>query len=264
MQRLHVDDLTGWLLENEEGWEVIKVPATAPFDMSYQIGKEIKQLKQGELLNPLRLPQNVLDDARRTMGSASYSAQFQQEPVPAEGSLVKDEWLRQYRSAPEDGQTYISVDTAMKASEYADFSVMTVWRVRDNNMYLLDVIRGQWEYPTLKKRLLEATGNYQPTAVIIEDKSSGTSLLQDLKRDCVIPCIAVNPLGDKVIRMSAAAASLEAGRVHVPEHAHWLADFKNELLLFPHGKNDDQVDSLSQFINWFNSRQARQPRIRSL
>jgi predicted phage terminase large subunit-like protein len=87
--------------------------------------------------------------------------------------------------------------------------------------------------------------------IIIEDKGSGTSLIQDLSYESGIPRpIAFKPIGDKIPRMSAQSARIEGRQVHLPPRASWLDDFRTEMLTFPNGKHDDQVDSLSQFLDW--------------
>ncbi len=97
--------------------------------------------------------------------------------------------------------------------------------------------------------------------VVIEDKGSGTSLIQDLKREGVVWPIAFMPEGDKLTRMSAQSAKIEAGQVHLPRQASWLGDFRTELLAFPRGRHDDQVDSLSQFLTWIEQRRSRRMRV---
>ena len=97
--------------------------------------------------------------------------------------------------------------------------------------------------------------------MVIEDKGSGTSLIQDLRREGVVRPIAFTPEGDKLTRMSAQSAKIEAGQVHLPKQASWLGDFKTELLAFPNGRHDDQVDSLSQFLTWIEQRRSRRMRV---
>lgn len=104
---------------------------------------------------------------------------------------------------------------------------------------------------------------HQPNAVLIEDKGSGTNLIQDLRREGSLHAIAIIPEGDKVTRMSTQSAKIEAGQVLLPETAHWLGDFHTEILQFPNGRHDDQVDSISQFLGWV-SRPRSRPRIRML
>ena len=114
-------------------------------------------------------------------------------------------------------------------------------------------------YPFLKRRIMVEAGRHQADVILIEDKGSGTSLLQDLQNDGLRP-IGVQPKGDKVTRMAAQSAKIEAGQVLLPREVPWLTDFKSEILRFPHGTHDDQVDSVLQVLNWTPGRR-RPPRI---
>ncbi len=103
-------------------------------------------------------------------------------------------------------------------------------------------------YPTLTRLTTDLAGRYQPDAVLIEDRSSGTSLIQDLREEGNVRPIPISPEGDKRSRMYAQTAKLEAGYVLIPEQASWLQDFQDEILRFSDGRHDDQVDSMSQYL----------------
>ncbi len=126
----------------------------------------------------------------------------------------------------------------------------TTWLRRGTDHYLLDVRRERLVYPDLKRLVIQLAGRDQPDAVLIEDRSSGTQLIQDLRDDGNVRPIAINPEGDKQTRMYAQTAKLEAGYVLIPEQASWLQDFQDEILQFPDGRHDDQVDSMSQYFTW--------------
>jgi len=143
----------------------------------------------------------------------------------------------------------------MKAEEINDYSVGTVWLVRGKEYYLIDLVRARLTYPDLKRAVIDLYQRYKPKAVLIEDKGSGISLIQELRREGSMMPIRINPTADKVTRLSTQSAKIEAGQVHVPERASWLGDFQAEVKMFPHGKHDDQVDSMSQFLNWIEKRQ---------
>jgi predicted phage terminase large subunit-like protein len=147
-----------------------------------------------------------------------------------------------------------SWDTASKAEELNDFSVCTTWLVKGKDYYLLHVLRDKLKYPQLRQEIINQAQAHCATEIIIEDKGSGTSLIQDLSYEQGIPRpIAFKPVGDKVVRMSSQSSRIEAGQVHLPARENWLEDFRAELLQFPNGKHDDQVDSLSQFLTWIES-----------
>jgi predicted phage terminase large subunit-like protein len=119
---------------------------------------------------------------------------------------------------------------------------------------VLDVLRVQLEYPELRRRVLDQADRYGPGAVLIENSAAGIALLQDLRREGLLLPISYKPKVDKVARLEGHSAKLEAGHVLLPEAAPWLDDFKTELLAFPRGRHDDQVDALSQFLEWFARR----------
>ena len=253
MQRLHVDDLVGHVLE-QEPWTHISIPAMAEAPRRFQIGLDrFVDSRPGDLLHPEREPRATLDHIKATLGTYNFSAQYQQEPVPAGGTMIKSHWFRIYNTEPmRDSRQQIvqSWDTASKANELSDYSVCTTWHVVDKTYYLVDVFRKRLEYPGLKRTVSNLASRWAADAVLIEDKGSGTQLIQDLKYENILHPIAITPVEDKVTRMSAQSAKIEAGRVLVPASAPWLQDFQVEILQFPHGRHDDQVDSVSQFLGW--------------
>jgi predicted phage terminase large subunit-like protein len=126
--------------------------------------------------------------------------------------------------------------------------VCTTWLRRGNDRYLLDVRRERLVYPELKRRVAQLAGRENPGAVLIEDCNSGTQLIQDLRADGNIRPIPISPKDDKATRLDLQLEKLEAGYVLIPEQAPWLDDFRNEILQFPDGRHDDQVDSMSQYL----------------
>jgi predicted phage terminase large subunit-like protein len=213
----------------------------------------------GELLDPRRMPQAYLDDLKVSMSSMHFSAQYQQAPVPLEGNLIKKEWFRFAAAKPRDSKharVVLSWDTAMKAGELNDYSVCTVWHEYDKLYYLLDVFRAKLEYPELKRKAIALHKHWSPCNVLIEDHGAGTSLIQGLKREKIL-AIATKPEGDKVMRMSAQSALFEAGQVVFLPDKSWFGDLEAELLAFPGGRHDDQVDSVSQALAWLSRRRRR-------
>lgn len=126
----------------------------------------------------------------------------------------------------------------------------TLWHIAGSSYYLARVVRQRLDFPSLKKLIVACARDAPSSDVLIEDKASGTQLIQDFRHDGAIRPIAIHPEADKVTRMAAQSARIEAGQVYVPRQAPWLSDFQNEVLAFPHGAHDDQVDSMSQFLAW--------------
>jgi len=257
MQRLHEDDLVGHVLA-QESWEVVCFPAIAEADEVHRIetiwGLRCFRRWQGEALHPEREPLDTLDRIRRSVGEYNFAGQYQQSPAPAGGGLVKVEWFKRYREddRPERFDRIVqSWDTANKATELSDFSVCTSWGIKEKHLYLLGVLRKRLEYPTLKRAVREQQSLFDASVVLIEDKASGTQLIQELIADGCYAATSYKPECDKIMRLHAQTALIENGFVHIPETAPWLAEYLHELTVFPKGKHDDQVDSTAQFFDWF-------------
>lgn len=257
MQRLHEDDFIGHLLALENNWEVVRLPAVAEEDeaVSYQtpLGPQTYRRAAGEPLNPGRIDLEELDAIRATLGEAVWAAQYMQRPTPAGGGLIKSAWFRRYTERPvRFDRVYQSWDTASSAEDYSNFSVCTTWGVIGDSVYLLDVYRERLLYPQLRGHVLRLASYWNADDVIIEDKASGIQLVQDLQHQGFNKVRGVKPTGDKQMRMSVQTALIETGRVLIPEHAEWLEEFLHELVMFPNGRYDDQVDSVSQALAEIN------------
>jgi predicted phage terminase large subunit-like protein len=147
-------------------------------------------------------------------------------------------------------QVVQSWDTANKLSEFADYSVCTTWGLKDKRLYLLHVLRRKVNYPDLKRAVCEQANLHRATVILIEDKASGTQLVQELIDEGLQMVKAIKPEGDKIMRLNAQTATIENGFVYLPREASWLADYLHELTTFPASKYDDQADSTSQALAW--------------
>ena len=134
---------------------------------------------------------------------------------------------------------------------------------RDNCYILLDVYRKQLEFPQLRRSAEALAKHWYADLVLIEAVNAGRALYQELRSQTELNVLASVPRDDKRTRMLAESPAIEAGRVYIPEEAPWLPDFQHEIVRFPNGKYDDQVDSLSQFLYWARVRQGRSPTFRS-
>ena len=254
MQRVHLNDLTGYLLEKSGGWTVLSLPAIAEANEEVAIGDgKIHRRAAGEALHPEREPLAVLENLRRELGPDVFAAQYQQCPVPPGGAMIRREWLRYYDKAPErTWRTKViqSWDTAAKDGAQNDWSVCTTWQLVDENFYLLDLTRGRYEYPLLRDTALALAKRFKPDSILIEDASTGIALAQELREvhRHVIDPIPVHR--DKVGRLYVHQAEFAAGRVLFPKGASFLPELEAELLVFPHGRTDDQVDSISQALSY--------------
>jgi predicted phage terminase large subunit-like protein len=258
MQRLHQDDLVGHVLE-QEGWDVLSLPAIAEEPQSFvfhsALGKRIVHRRIDEPLHAGRESLAILENIRRTIGEYNFASQYQQSPIAQGGAIIKAKWL--LTCEPADWPTSFtrivqSWDTANKATEFSDFSVCTTWGVKDKRFYLLDVVRKRLEFPDLKKAVIAQRERWNANKVLIEDKASGTQLIQELKREGVPNIEPYMPLPnmDKQMRLHAQSTAFESGQVLLPKYATWLDDYTRELLGFPGSKHDDQVDSTTQALHY--------------
>ena len=260
MQRVHMDDLTGFVLRQSDDWTVLSLPAigegfeTIPLTMG-----RVHERRADDVLSPEREPMEVLEQLRIQLGSDVFSAQYQQCPVPPGGFMIKRHWPQRYIEEPNSGHRLVvqSWDTAAKGGPDNDWSVCTTWLVISGcQCYLLDVWRGRVDYPTLKAKLQELANRWGAYKVLIEEAGTALGLLDELKYR-VRGLIGIKPKHDKETRMSIASAMFEAGQVFFPERAPWLAQLEAELFSFPAGRYNDQVDSISQMLNHMQSSPLR-------
>lgn len=291
MQRLHRDDLTGYLMDRgKQNWFHLCLPAIFEENKVLEIGNFKKQIGVGELLFPERENTKELEQLKNDMGSYFFNAQYQQKPSVSDGGMIKNSWLKKYVGERNFKRIYLSFDTAIKAAINNDPTVCTVWGELDANYYLVDVVREWLEYPELKKLAVDLIARWKPVATLIEDKASGQMLLQDLKREMTTAgtntpssntsnainsstntsgvvssssaishssLISIKPLRDKISRFAGVTPLFESGRIFIRDNDSWLFDYEYELLSFPQGLHDDQVDSTSQFLNWAVERSYR-------
>ena len=243
--RWHEDDLAGWLLTDHahENWTVLSLPAVND---------------EGDALWPDHYPLDRLAVIKQALGSRDWSALYQQRPTPDEGGMIKAAWLEhtRYNVLPQGHKLRIvqSWDTAYKPKQINDPSACTTWlQTTTGDYYLIDSLVIRAEYPAVKRAILSHYKKYKPDAVLIEDKASGQSLIQEFKTTTV-PVIAVEPDNDKQTRLNAVSSLFEAGKVWLPYSSDWLIDYESELFSFPLGKHDDQCDSTSQALAWMRAR----------
>lgn len=172
--------------------------------------------------------------------------------------IIKREWFGYYEENELRGKKIIATiqswDTAFKEKEENDFSVCQTWAVTNEGYYLEDVWRGRVEFPELKKKAVELFSTYSPNEILIEDKASGISLIQELQRETRIPIKPIKPDKDKLARVHSITPIIESGRTKLKSNCKWIKDYLDELEEFPNGEFDDQVDSTTQFLNYIKSR----------
>ena len=265
MQRLHEEDLAGYLL-NKHGWEVLKIPAFATDTQNYSIkGREII-VNKGEILHSDREAIEQLKTAEQDLGIHNFAAQYQQDPLSSSGGLLSSANFLFYENLIHDYEYIVaSWDTAIKAKTSSDYSVCTIWGIKQAKYYLLHMTREKFEYPELKMVAKNLATKWCPKYILIEDKASGQSLIQDLRRETNLVIIPMNPRNDKITRFASITEFFLNQQVYLPETKYIKDQLIKELTSFPNSKNDDIVDSVSQFFLFIKEKKEPQEiRIRNL
>jgi predicted phage terminase large subunit-like protein len=213
----------------------------------------------GDALHPDREPLEILNRLREAQGEYNFCGQYQQSPAPLGGGLVKAAWFKTYTTAdlPEKFEMILqSWDTANKPTELNDYSVCTTWGLKDKHLYLLNVFRKRLDYPDLKRAVRDQALAFGPKTILIEDRASGTQLIQELINDGIHEIQKYEPKMEKIMRTHSVTSTIENGFVHLPDKAAWLGEYLHELTSFPNGKFEDQADSTSQALDWFKNDSA--------
>lgn len=273
MQRLHESDLTGHLLE-KGGWEHLCLAAVAPENKTISIGNFYKEVNKGDILHPEREGKQDLKNLEAQMGSYAYAGQYLQRPAPEGGGLFKRQWVKLFPAeSPLPKFEFIiqSYDTALTDTTSADYTAMTAWGIWDRGgekgfgTMLIDAWHKRLAYPELRKKVrAEYETRYgdgegkRPDIILIENKGSGISLIQDMQR-AQLPIHSYNPgRADKTQRLSIVSYIFEAGLVYMPESDtfkgkffDWCENVIKQLTTFPNDEHDDYVDSVTQAIRYF-------------
>jgi predicted phage terminase large subunit-like protein len=250
------DDLTGRVIEHMkngsgDNFTVFEFPAIATKDEKYR--------KIGEPLHPERFSLAKLEQIRRTVGIRDWSALYQQNPIPDEGGLFKPNWIQYYDELPQHyDKAVMSWDMTFKDTKTSDYVCGQVWVKEKSCYYLVDQIRGRFDFTTTLKKFIEFS-NKHPYCKrkLIEDKANGTAVINTLKKH-ISGIVPITPKESKVARASATSTLWEAHNIYIPDKFknRWVElEYEDELLKFPGGLHDDQVDCTSQALNDLMSKQ---------
>jgi len=263
MQRLHELDLTGHVLSRERSrWEHVRLPATAETDALWRFPSRRKRqpVKAGDLLWPERLPQSFLDSQRIGMGSWAFNGQYQQNPAPLDGGIIKRSWVRFYRQLPEKFDFMVqSWDCTFSGGAENDFVAGQVWARCGGKYYMLPFrAYDRLDFGPTMAAIKSCHGQFpQAHAILIEDKANGPAIISELQKE-ISGVVAVNPEGGKLARAQAMAPLWEAGNIELPDpqvfHAPWVEDYLHNICAFPKAAHDDDMDSTSQALIWMRTR----------
>ncbi len=260
MQRLHLDDLVGHVVEKGD-WEVLNLAAIAQEEESFEyqtlFGSITKVRQAGEALHPERESIETLTYIEASLGQYAFAGQYQQTPVPLGGGMIKEEWVHLYdsKALPQPFEMIVqSWDTASKTHQFADYSACVTLGLKNKVLYVLDVYRARLDFPSLKRVVIEKYQQYKPNHLLVEDAASGVALIQELKMHQIYSVKAIKPQGDKQTRLFAQQAVFESARIQFPSGVHWLSECIKELTAFPYCKHDDQVDAMTQALGFMRTR----------
>lgn len=264
MQRLHELDLTGHIMARERGWKLISLPAIAekPTRVDYPISKNFRDVKASELLWEKRLPQTFLDAQKIGMGSWAFAGQYQQNPAPLEGGIIKRNWIRYYREVPPAFDFMVqSWDCTFTGNDRSDYVAGQVWGRAHGGYYMLPYrVYERLDFAPTKAAIKSCHALFpQSHAILIEDKANGPAVIDELRKE--IPGIVpVSPHGGKLSRAQAMAPLWEAGSVHLPDpqvfKLPWMESYIHNMCTFPRAAHDDDMDATSQALIYMRSHNA--------
>lgn len=262
--RWHSDDLCGRIEDmSKKGliapFEIINIP------MIYEDDSEPDPLgrKLGDTLWPDFYPPEDVLETKRGMTPSDWNSLYMGQPMDAAGGTAKAEWFKYYsgdiRKKVIVRRIVLSVDTATKTQERHDYTAILVWMEdTEGKFYLLDVVRKKVEFTELCLLIDSTARRWNASVILVEDKGAGTQYYQTRAGKAPAPIIPIPTTNnDKEFRFDAVSPMIEAGLVYLPEHSTWGAEYEREILAFPNGKNDDQVDATSQFLFWARNRQRK-------
>jgi predicted phage terminase large subunit-like protein len=249
-QRLHENDLSGFLLA-KGGWKHVCLPLVAEEKTTLQVAGRLWNRNPGDVLLPELWPANVVAQTRSAVGEAIFSAQYQQNSGAANGDLIKPDHIRKYDELPPSANRCIlSWDTAVKTGPNSSFTVCLVFATDGMRHYVVDVMRARLDPVQARDAALRLITQYHPKTILIEDASSGPGLakmLEEHHHRCVLwPTAGLS----KEARLEPHLHMFWEGRVLIKSNQPWSTELANEWQRFPFSKFDDQIDALSQYLDW--------------
>lgn len=250
--RWHVDDLVGRLLkaaDDGEGddWHVIALPALA--EENDPLGRLV-----GEPLAPELFSLDQLHEIKRVLGPYWWSALYRQRPTSEETQIIHRSWWQRYEIPPSFEYVFQSWDTALKDDELNDYTCCTTWGVTRTGIYLVNILYEKLQFPELREAIQNRASMWKPNVVLIEDKTSGTSVIQDLRKSTRLPIIDWKvDSGSKIVRLHLNSGVFSSGRVHIPYGPEYDALIE-EVATFPRVPNDDRTDSTSQALSFYRTK----------
>ncbi|RWD29877.1 MAG: hypothetical protein EOS34_27435 [Mesorhizobium sp.] len=252
--RVHTDDLPGYLLT--QGYEHLKLPFRAEADELIVSGEIEYRREKGQVLQPSRYTPAVIASDIETLAPHVFATQYQQRPTARESGVLKAAYFPLENSLPAGGDTILSWDCASSVNPGSSYSVCLVFQKHGSVSYVRDIIRTRLGYLSLKAQALALHERYQPTHHLVEMTSTGISLAGELKA-MGANVIDIGTAGQsKGQRLDAVMGKITARYVHILRGIPGIEAFLDELTAFPYGSNDDQVDALTQYLQWLTGSES--------
>jgi len=253
-QRLAPNDLTGYLLAEEDGWEHLVLPFRYDHALTKvtSIGFRDPRTVEGELSHPDRIDEKSDKELEKTLGTYHKSAQLQQNPEPRGGIIFNRNHWKFWKVLPEFDEIVITVDCTFKDLQSSDFVAIQVWGNKGANDYLIKRTKERMGFASTVIAVRATKALYpDAVAILIEDKANGTAVIETLS-DEISGILPIQPDGGKVARAYAAQPTQEAGNVFLPDPSidNDIDTFLSEVSAFPNSPNDDETDAMTQYLNW--------------
>lgn len=257
-QRLHQFDPTGFLEDKakNEGKKIKVIRLPADDSLCNIKPSKLKYMYKDGLLDPNRLSRKVLNAAKIDLGSNEYTGQFLQSPIAEGGNIIKREWIQDFSGTHKRRPMTIiqSWDTAFKKGKENAHNVCTTWHEHPEGYYLIDAFIKKLTYPELKQEVVAQEAKHDPDKVLVEDKATGTPIIQELSNNTRINFVPIMPEGDKIARAHSISPTFEAKNVYILINAEWSSLLIEQITMFPNCKILDIMDSVSQYINYMRSK----------
>ena len=272
--RWHPDDLIGRVEQLSRGnkglkWEIINLSAL--IETEEEMAMDPMGRSMGEVLWPDFYTIDEIMEFKQTLPPGDWQALYKGLPRDVEGNVVKSGWFQRYDYLPaavldfNEGlvvptrqlrRVTLSVDCANKTTQRSNHTVITVWyEDMQGNHYLADVVRKKIELVDIATEINRLSSKWSATVALVENAGAGIQLIQQYSGKLLVPIVPIETNSkSKEFRFDGVTPMIEAGEVWLPKAAPWLADYEEELLAFPTGTADDQVDATSQYLTWARRR----------
>jgi predicted phage terminase large subunit-like protein len=251
MQRLHENDVAGMIIKSNMNYEVINIPA----EITEKVNPyELRERYIDGLFFPKAFNKEMLEDAKKSLGTLQYAGQYLQQPAPAEGNMIKAKWFKTFTATEEllKLPRNFRSDTAY-GKEGSDNTATICYSIFKGQLFIWNVWKANLGFPDFIKayvQYVKANGYTSSSRCYFEPKATGISVIQTLRTESHLNVLeGESPKESKETRVSSASPSIEAGKVLLLNYSDWIDGFITEAGMFPNAEHDDALDVLTAIIN---------------